>query len=184
VISFDEAIALIASTARFVGTETIALADAAGRVLAEPVTARIDSPRANVSSMDGYAVRDADLPKTPAALRVVGTSLPGNGSEGTIEPGTCARIFTGAPLPRGADRVIIQELVRRDGDIAVIANGMGGDRYIRRTGSDFRKGETLLAPGKLLDPRALVAAAAADVDELEVYQQPRVHVLGTGDELA
>jgi molybdopterin molybdotransferase len=183
-ISFDEAIALIASVSEPLGIETVALADASHRVLAAPVIARIDSPRADVSSMDGYAVREEDLGRLPARLRVVGVSSPGAGWSGTVAPGTCARIFTGAPVPAGADRVIIQENVRRDGEVAVVDEHSGVEPYIRQRGSDFAVGDELLPAGRILDPRALVAAAAADVGELEVYRQPRLHILSTGDELA
>ena len=183
-ISFDEAIALIASIAEPLGTETVPLARASWRVLARAVAARIESPRSDVSAMDGYAVRDEDLQSLPAKLNVVGASSPGAEWRGIVEPGTCARIFTGAAVPAAADRVIMQEMVHREGDLAVLGEDPGGERFIRRRGSDFVAGDELLAAGRLLDPRALVAAAAADLAELEVYRQPSVHILSTGDELA
>jgi molybdopterin molybdotransferase len=182
-ISFDEAVELVRSVTQPLGTETVPLADAAGRVLARPVVARIDSPRGHASAMDGYAVRDADLAGFPASLQVIAESFAGAGWSGTVAPGTCARIFTGAPVPAGADRVIIQENVRRDGDLAIIDEPPGRARHIRLRGSDFMSGEELLSAGRLLDPRAVVAAAAADIAELQVYLRPRVHILSTGDEL-
>lgn len=183
-ISFDEAIELIRSVARPLGTETIALAQASGRVLARPVVAQIDSPRSDVSAMDGYAVRDCDLGAFPESLQLIGESFAGAGWHGPLAPGTCARIFTGAPVPAGADRVVIQENVRREGDLAIIADDPGAARHIRKRGSDFAAGDELLSPGRLLDPRALIAAAGADVARLEVQCRPRVHILSTGDELA
>jgi molybdopterin molybdotransferase len=183
-ISFDEAVELVRSVAQPLGMETVLLAEAAGRVLARPVVAQIDSPRSDVSAMDGYAVRDADLANLPESLEVVGESFAGAAWSGTVAPGTCARIFTGASVPAGADRVVIQENVRREGDLAIIDDHPGAARHIRRRGSDFSAGEELIAAGRLLDPRAIVAAAAADVAELEVYRRPRVHILSTGDELA
>lgn len=183
-ISFDEAVALINSAAAPLATQTVSLAQASGRVLAEAVTARIDSPRCDVSSMDGYAVRDEDLQKLPVRLDVVGASSPGAGWNAAVRPGTCARIFTGAPLPSHADRVVIQELVVRDGSFASIAEHPGVERFVRRRGCDFRVGDQLLGRGRLLDPRALVAAAAADLAILEVFRRPVVRILSTGDELA
>jgi molybdopterin molybdotransferase len=183
-ISFDEAVQLIRATARPLGTENIALREAADRVLAEPVLAKIASPRADVSAMDGYALRDADLFNLPASVRVAGESFAGEGWSGSVSPGTCIRIFTGAPVPAGADRVVIQENVRREGDLAVIDNQPGPARHIRKRGSDFAQGEQLLPAGRLLDPRAIVAAAAADVPQLTVYRRPRLHILSAGDELA
>jgi molybdopterin molybdotransferase len=183
-ISFDEAIERIRSVARPLGTESVALSAAAGRVLAQPVVAQIDSPRSDVSAMDGYAVRDEDLTPFPVALDVVGESFPGQGWSGAVAPGTCVRIFTGAPVPRGANRIVIQEIVRRDGATAIVDEHPGAATYIRPRGSDLAAGEELLPAGRLLDPRGLVAAAAADVAELEVYRRPRLHILSTGDELA
>jgi molybdopterin molybdotransferase len=183
-ISFDEAIELIRSAAQPLGSETLPLEEASGRVVAKPVVAMIDSPRADVSAMDGYAVRDADLASLPVRLRVTGQSFAGAGWSGTVEAGTCARIFTGAPLPAGADRVVIQENVRRDGDDAIIFERAGEGRHVRKRGSDFVIGEELLPTGRLLDPRAIVAAAGADVGTIELFRRTRLHVLSTGDELA
>ena len=183
-ISFDEAVELVRSVAKPLKTETVRIADAAGRVLAAPLVAQIDSPRADVSAMDGYAVREADLHALPVSLTVIGESFAGGAWNGTVAPGTASRIFTGAPVPKGADHVIIQENVRREGDIATISEHVGPARHIRPRGSDFRAGEELLAAGRLLDPRAVVAAAAADAAEIQVHRQPRLHILSTGDELA
>ena len=183
-ISFDEAVELVRSVARPLGRETVILAEAVGRVLAAPVIARIDSPRADVSAMDGYAVREEDLASLPARLAVVGRSFAGGGWSGTLAPGACARIFTGAPVPAGADRVVIQEDVRTEGEIAIIGEHPGSARHVRRAGSDFMAGEELLSTGRLVNARAIVAAAGADVAAVEVYRRPRVHVLSTGDELA
>jgi molybdopterin molybdotransferase len=183
-ISFDEAVELVRSVAQPLAMETISLAEAAGRVLARPVVAQIDSPRSDVSAMDGYAVRDADLAGFPVSLEVIGESFAGAAWSGTVTQGTCARIFTGAPVPDRADRVVIQENVRREGHLAVIEEHPGAARHIRRRGSDFSAGEELLGAGRLLTPRAIVAAAAADVADLEVYRRPSVYILSTGDELA
>jgi len=180
-ISFEEAIRRVTQVARPLGREPLPLAQAAGRVLAAPVVARSDSPPADCSAMDGYAVREADLPGT---LRLIGESFAGAGFDGALEPGTCVRIFTGAPVPAGADRVVIQEVAVRDGESVTVAELPGPARYVRLHGSDFRTGDLILEAGRRLDPRALVAAAAADVAEVETWRPPSVLVLGTGDELA
>jgi len=183
-IRFDEAIDLIARTARPLGSEAVPLAQAAGRVLSRPVVAQISSPRSDVSAMDGYAVRSADLSALPARLNLVGESFAGTGSATEVAAGQCVRIFTGAPMPAGADRVVVQEDVRREGRVAIVAQWPGEATHIRRRGGDFREGDELLARGRLLDPRAIVAAAAADAPSVEVHRQPRLHILATGDELA
>lgn len=182
-IGYDEAVRRIVAAAEPLGIDRVPLARAHRHVLAGPVEAQVDSPPADVSAMDGYAVRDADLAALPARLTVIGESSPGKGFEHTIGAGQCVRIFTGAPLPPCAERIVIQEQVRRDGDAAIIAAKPQG-RHIRRRGSDFAKGDQLLAPGRLLDSRALVAAAAADLAELDIYRRPRLAILSTGDELA
>jgi molybdopterin molybdotransferase len=180
-ISFDEAVRLIGEAAAPLGRERVAIAGASGRILAGPVAAMIASPPADSSAMDGYATREADLPGT---LRIIGESFPGRGFDGMVAPGTCVRIFTGAPVPDGADRIVIQELVERDGDRVTIADRPGAARFIRPKASDFAMGDILLERGHMLDPRALVAAAGADLAELEVFREPRFIVLATGDELA
>jgi len=183
-ISFDEAIERVRSIATPLGTESVSIAHAAGRVLARPVIAKVDSPRSAVSTMDGYAVRDEDLAQCPVSLAIVGQSFAGAPWNGTVTPGSCARIFTGAPIPSGADRVVMQENVHRSGDTAVVAEHPGAVRYIRERGSDFAEGDELLPAGRLLDPRALVAAAGADLAEVEACRRPKLHILSTGDELA
>ena len=182
-ISFDEALTILSSAARPIGTETIGIECAAGRVLAANVIAAIDSPRAGVSAMDGYAVCEADLAHVPARLRVSGESFPGRLPR-PITNGACVRIFTGAPIPAGADRVVIQEIVRRDGEWAIFEHEPGSARHIRPQGSDFRSGERLLTTGTLLDARSVLAAAAADMPSVEVSRRPRLAIIATGDELA
>ena len=183
-IGFEEAVGLVRSVATPLGTDTVPIAEAAGRVLARAVDAEVDSPRSDVSAMDGYAVREADLDRFPVSLQVVGGSYAGAGWNGSVVPGTCVRIFTGAPVPEGADRVVMQENVRSSGNAAIIDDHPGPPRHIRRRGSDFASGEELLPAGRLLDTRAIVAAAGADLAELEVHRRPRLHILSTGDELA
>ena len=180
-ISFDQAQALLVAAAKPLARERVPLTRAAGRVLADPVLARFDAPAADVSMMDGYAVRQADLPGT---LTIVGESFPGAGCGREVRAGEAVRIFTGGPVPPGADRVIMQEAAQRERDVVRIEASGDTPRFVRTAGSDFRTGEVLLAAGTRLRPRALVAAAAADCGQVEVWRRPRVAVLGTGDELA
>lgn len=182
-MSFDEAFALMAARIAPLGSETIAFAGAAGRFLAQPLHARADAPRCNVSAMDGYAVRLADAARENL-LRVVGEARPGAGFDGSVGSGEAIRIFTGAPVPEGSDCVIMQEYALREGELVHFRTGHGLARHIRLRGSDFREGDLLLETGTRLIPRALVAAAAADRNEILVHRQPRVCIIATGDELA
>jgi molybdopterin molybdotransferase len=182
-IGFDEAIGLTLALARPLEAERASLPGAEGRILAVDLVARGPSPRADVSAMDGYAVRASDVATGSVRLRIIGESFPGQGYDGDVGDGQAVRIFTGAPIPAGSDRVVIQENVRREGDQALIEEAQTGAPHIRRQGSDFNAGEVLLPAGRRLDARAMVAAGAADRSEVEVFRQPRVVVLGTGDEL-
>lgn len=182
-IDFESALALVLAEARPLEPETVPIDAVAGRVLAEDLTARGDAPHTAVSTMDGYAVREVDLATLPARLPLATVIFPGHGDLPVLPPGTCARIFTGAPVPEGADRVVAQECVDRDGDHALFGSDPGPARFIRAAGSDFRAGEPLLTAGTVLGYRAMVAAAAADVASLQVHRRPRVAILGTGDEL-
>ena len=182
-ISFDAALAIVVAEAKPLAAEAVALGAALGRVLAEPCVAQVDAPRSDISVMDGYALRDADL-ALAAPFRVIGAAYPGTAFDGVVQSGECVRLFTGAPLPQGADRVVVQEDVERDGDTMRVVGTLSGKRYIRPHGSDFRMGDVLLPTGTMLGPRALVAAAGADVATLAVWRRPRLSVISTGDELA
>ena len=182
-IDFDAAAALILEAARPLEAETAALESAGGRALAVNLKARGDAPRTAVSAMDGYAVRDADLATLPARLAIAEVAFAGRADVPTLPPNSCARVFTGGPVPLSADRVVVQEIVGRDGDDALFETTPGEGRHIRAAGSDFRAGEVLLPAGTILGFRAMVSAAAADVATLSVVRRPRVVILGTGDEL-
>lgn len=182
-ISFDEALARLPGAEARIGIEQVPLAEAAGRILAKPLHARSDSPREPTAAMDGYAVLDAATrPDHP--LRVIGESRAGQGFAGKVGAGEAVRIFTGAPLPAGTDRCIVQEHALRDGDTVRFTPGYGPGWHVRATGSDFSAGALLLDRGTRLSPQAMVAAAAADVAVLTVAKAPRVAIIGTGDELA
>tara|TARA_R110000850_G_scaffold64116_3_gene144300 strand:- start:93837 stop:95021 length:1185 start_codon:yes stop_codon:yes gene_type:complete len=183
-IGFQEAAARIASLASPTGSECLPLEHVAGRILAAPVVARFSMPAQNVSAMDGYAVRDADTKAIPFSLPVNGESFAGSDPSIVLKPGTTCRIFTGAPVPVGADRVIVQENAERDGDVARFVRAYGPGRHIRIAGSDFREGDILLPAGHRLDWRSMTTAAAADRADVDVYRKPRLVILATGDELA
>ncbi len=137
-ISFDEALAIVAAQVRPLPAETVDLDAASGRVLAAPCVAQVASPPADISMMDGYALRDADLADaTP--FRVIGTAYPGTAFDGNVGQGEAVRVFTGAPVPAGADRVVVQEEIRRDQDRATVLHPSPGKRHIRAFGSDFAR---------------------------------------------
>ena len=177
-IGLDQAWAIIADAVGPLPVETIPLVDAAGRILSAPVTAAFDSPRSAVSTMDGYAVRDGDGP----SLRLVGTSAAGARFAGLVGAGEAVRIFTGAALPEGATRVIIQEHVAADGDRITIEQNSAAT-FVRQRASDFAAGDEVVAAGSLLTPGTLVAAAGAGASTVAVTRRPRVITIATGDEL-
>lgn len=182
-ISLDEALNLTLAQVQPLAAERVPLTDAAGRVLAAPLTARGAAPRTAVSAMDGYAVREADLAVLPTRLAVQGRTFAGADDAGVLAEGTCCRIFTGAPLPRGADRVVIQEQVSIEEGWAIFETEAGLARHVRGAGSDFEAGAEVLMAGTRLGAREMVVAAAADRAVVDVVRQPRVAILSTGDEL-
>jgi molybdopterin molybdotransferase len=160
------------------------LDQALGRTLARDVIASRDQPPFPASAMDGWAVRRVDALEAPAWLRIVGESAAGRGFQGRLGPGQAVRIFTGAPVPDGADLVVIQEEAERDGDKVRLGPLAGAGTYVRPRGGDFREGEILLRAGQRLDAWRLSLAAAAGRADLPVGARPRVAVLSTGEELA
>lgn len=182
-ISFDEALALLESVVRTLGAEAVPLAGAAGRVLAARITARSDSPRVPVAAMDGYAVLDAST-RPGESLMVIGEARAGAAFSGLLGAGEAVRIFTGAALPIGADRCIMQEYAQREGDGVRFAEGYGPGWHVRTAASDFAAGDVLLEAGARLGARAMVAAAAADLAQVTVIRRPQVAIIATGDELA
>ncbi|UCI05617.1 gephyrin-like molybdotransferase Glp [Mesorhizobium sp. B1-1-8] len=164
--------------------ESVPLADAAGRALAEPVVALRTQPPFNASAMDGYAVRAADVASVPVRLSVIGMAPAGRGYDGSVGRAEAVRIFTGAPVPEGADTIVIQENVRDLGNGHVeVTEPTAKDRNIRRRGLDFSQGDVLLDKGRILDPAALSLAASANHPTLNVVRRPLVAIVATGDEL-
>jgi molybdopterin molybdotransferase len=165
------------------GVEQVALADALGRVLAEDLAARRTQPPSAVSAMDGYAARSTDLGRIPATLTVVGEVPAGRAYAGTLRPGEAVRIFTGAPVPEGADCVVVQEDVARDGARITVREGATPGRHVRAAGLDFSEGEVMLPKGRRLTARDIGLAAAMNRPWLLVRRRPRVAILPTGDEV-
>lgn len=179
-ISVKEALTHVLALADRPDTEEVALDQAAGRVLAAPVIARLTQPPFDAATMDGYAFRAEDLAEN-ASFTVVGEAAAGHGLGHPLAPGEAARIFTGAPVPEGAGAVVMQEDTTRDGDRMTLT-GLPKASNIRPRGHDFAEGQKLSAP-RLLDGRAVGLIAAMNVPTVTVARRPRVAVVATGDEL-
>ncbi len=179
-----EALERLLTGAHRLGAEQVALAASADRVLAAPIYALRTQPPFNASAMDGYAVRSADTQSAHARLQVIGVAPAGRPFQGRIETGQAVRILTGAPVPEGADSVLIQENARTiETDQIEVLEPVAPGRNIRKRGLDFLEGELLLENGRRLDPSALSLAAAANHASLPVVRRPLVAILATGDEL-
>ncbi|MBA3448265.1 MAG: molybdopterin molybdotransferase MoeA [Pseudaminobacter sp.] len=164
--------------------ETVPLREAADRVLAQPIRALRTHPPFDGSAMDGYALRASDVATVPARLRVIGEAQAGRRFAGAVAAGEAVRIFTGAPVPPGADTIVIQENARRNDEGTVeITEPAATGRHIRRRGLDFFEGDLLLEEGRRLDPGALSLAAAANHASLCVVKRPLVAIIAIGDEL-
>lgn len=181
-ISVDEALARILADIPTLPIEAVTLADATGRTVARDIQAGLFNPAFDVSAMDGYAVRAEDV-SPGKGLRMVGVSQAGAGFPGTVGPGECARIFTGAPVPEGADAVIMQEEASAEGDTISFSQGVEPGRSIRFRGDDFAQGDILVRAGTSLTPQNLTLVAAGNVDMVNVFSRPRIALLTTGDEL-
>ncbi len=162
-------------------TETVPLAHAAGRTLAEPAVAKRDQPPFASSAMDGYAVIGIEV-EPDAMFKVIGESAAGHRFEGRIKAGQTVRIFTGAPVPDGATRNVIQEDVQRSGDLITLNRDLDPKTYIRPAGSDFKTGDTLSAPRRLT-PSDIALLASMNIAEVTVTRRPIVALMATGDEL-
>jgi len=182
--SFDQARECVLNTVRASHpappAETVTLETAAGRVLAEPLAADRDYPAVARSVRDGFAVRSADLPGT---LDVIGEVRAGDSFSREIRTGQAVEIMTGAPVPRGADAVVMIEYVRREGSCVIIEQGAAAGQFINPRGSEARAGEILLHAGQRLDYTAIAMLAAAGQARVSVYGKPRVAILATGDEI-
>ncbi|WP_226782604.1 gephyrin-like molybdotransferase Glp [Oceaniglobus trochenteri] len=180
-ITVDQALAQIFDLLTPLPSETVPLRQAAGRVLADPVRALRDQPPFAASAMDGYALRDDEV-RPGARFRVIGESAAGRACDLAIGPGEAMRIFTGAAVPEGANRVVIQEDVSRDGDMITLRDTLDSAAYIRAAGTDFARGDEWF-PRRGLGPSDLVLMAAMNCATPRATRKPIVALIATGDEL-
>ncbi|TCQ09709.1 molybdopterin molybdochelatase [Rhizobium sp. PP-F2F-G36] len=181
----EDALARLLAAARPVTeTEVVAIGDAQGRVLARDLVSRLTHPPFDSSAMDGYALRAEDIAEIGAIVTVIGESAAGSRFTGTVLPGQAVRIFTGAPVPEGADTVLIQEDAERlDGHRVQTRFVPAKGRHIRPRGQDFHEGDVVLHAGDQLDSGRLTVAAGMNHGSLDVFRRVRVAILATGDEL-
>jgi molybdopterin molybdotransferase len=182
-ISVEEARSKILDGLTAVGAETVSLAKAHGRILAAPVVARLTQPPADVSAMDGYALRAADA-GNGAELKIIGTAPAGHPFAGTLAPGEAVRLFTGSFMPPGADTVLLQEDATAANNTVTVNAACLPGKHIRKAGQDFAAGDRLIEAGRRLTPRDIGLAAAANHPWLAVYRRPRIAILATGDEIS
>jgi len=182
-LSVAEALERVLEHAAPLPAEEAPLADADGRVLAFPLKALRTQPPADMSAMDGYAVRSADVANVPVRLKVIGEVAAGRPFSRALGRGEAARIFTGGVIPEGADTIVIQEQTKRVGDNVEVEKPSGKGRHIRVQGLDFKAGEVLLPAGHRLTARDLMLAAAMNHPLVPVHRRPKVALFATGDEL-
>ncbi len=183
-LSVEEALArILASAPQPLPPQKVPLAIALGRTLAEPLAARRSQPPFAAASMDGYAVRAADIGTVPIRLQLIGESRAGHGFDEALAAGEAVRIFTGAPVPAGADTIVLQEDVSAEPGQILARQSEPEGRHIRREGLDFSAGAALLSAGTRLGAVELGLAAAMNHPSVRVVQRPRVAIVATGDEL-
>jgi molybdopterin molybdotransferase len=182
-ISVEEARGRILDALCPTPAEVVALADSWNRVTAAPVTARLNQPPADVSAMDGYALRATDGTMA-ATLRVIGAAPAGHPFDGAVGPGEAVRLFTGSVVPAGADAILLQEDATRTHDTVRVNEAVIEGRHIRRKGQDFAAGDVVIPAGRRITARDVGLAAAANHPWLSVHRRPRVAILATGDEIA
>ena len=182
-LSVAEALGRVLEHAAALPAEEVPLSEAAGLVLAYPLKALRTQPPADVSAMDGYAVRASDIAKTPVRLKIIGEVAAGRPFGQKVGPGEAARIFTGGVMPDGADAIVIQEHTKRDGDVVEVAKSSAKGRHVRTKGLDFTAGDTLIADGHRLTARDLALTAGMNHPLVPVHRRPKVALFATGDEL-
>ncbi|KZL21899.1 Molybdopterin molybdenumtransferase [Pseudovibrio axinellae] len=182
-ISIEDALSRLLKDIIPIQSEQLPLLETGGRVLAEDVKATRTQPPFSASAMDGYAVKASDTTNQDNPLKVIGEVAAGHSFEGTLKAGEALRIFTGAPVPGGADAILMQENARRDGDNLFCLESVSVDKFIRPAGLDFHEGQVLLTKGTLLGFRELSLAGAMNHATLPVRKKPVVAILANGDEL-
>ncbi|HEY2526849.1 MAG TPA: gephyrin-like molybdotransferase Glp [Xanthobacteraceae bacterium] len=182
-ISVAEALERVLAHAAPLPVERVPLVDACGRVLADDLKALRTQPPADVSAMDGYAVRAEDVATAPIRLKIIGEVAAGRTFAATVRAGEAARIFTGGVVPEGADTIVIQEVTTRDGEWVKVERPATKGRHVRCRGLDFHAGDKLFVKGHRLTARDLALAAGMNHPLLPVHRQPKVALFATGDEL-
>lgn len=183
-LSIEDALELLLKSAKpITATEVVSLAKAQGRILAQDLISNIDVPPHDNSAMDGYAVRCSDFPDSNERLLAVSQRIPAGVIGAELKEGSVARIFTGAPIPLGADAVVMQELCTTEGDSVKITGPIMVGHFIRKAGEDISDGDTILKAGAKLKPQDIGLAASVGISEITVYRHLRVAVFFTGDEL-
>jgi molybdopterin molybdotransferase len=182
-ISVAEALDRVLAHAAPLPAERVPLVDACGRVLADDLKALRTQPPADVSAMDGYAVRAEDVATAPVRLKIIGEVAAGRAFAATVRTGEAARIFTGGVVPEGADTIIIQEMTARAGEWVTVEKPAAKGRHVRSRGLDFHCGDKLFVKGHRLTARDLALAAGMNHPLLPVHRQPKVALFATGDEL-
>jgi molybdopterin molybdotransferase len=184
VLSVEDALERILSRVEPLGVERVDVIAALGRVLAEPIVSRATIPPWPNSSMDGYALRAQDTRGEPVELSVVGRIIAGAMPSRTLQAGESMRIFTGAPLPQGADAVVPQEDVAASGDRVTVRGRIAPGAYVRPAGEDVRAGDVVVEPGGVIGPAEVGLLATLGYSQVRVHRRPRVAILSTGNELA
>lgn len=182
-ISVSQALSILSEYVVKAGTETVGLQSAIGRELSENVNAELTLPPHDASAMDGYAVRLEDVKNIGAALSVIGEVPAGHNFDAIVGAGEAVRIFTGSPIPKGANHIIIQENVVRDGNLIHVITASDTSRHIRCAGIDFTKGGDILKAGQILDEANIAIAAASNHTSMPVFKRPKLSILAAGDEL-
>ncbi len=181
-INLEQALDQIFAASKPLGTEVLPIQKAYERILAKPVIAKLNQPPFDVSAMDGYGVRSSDI-KSGISLKEIGMSQAGSGFDGEIKSGECIRIFTGAPVPKNVDSVVMQEDVEANDSEITFSNIVKEGKHVRKKGQDFFNGQVLLEVGKQLNPASISLCAASNNAKVEVFKQPKIAILATGDEL-
>ena len=179
----EEALRIVLENIKPLGTKKVFLHESLGYVLAEDIVSDTDKPLFDNSAMDGFAVRYEDIKNVPARLKIVGEYAAGTAENLKVEPGTAVKIFTGAPIPEGADTVVPVEYTTTEGDYVVINKEFKKGANIRRKGEDVKKGEIVVPKGKEIRPYEMGMLASVNKAIVAVYRKPNVAILSTGDEI-
>ncbi len=180
-ISVEDALSQLFDLVTPLGVENVPLRRAAGRVLARDVVAERTQPPFAASSMDGYALHRDEV-EPDAMFKVIGEAAAGHRFDGVVKAGQAVRIFTGAPIPQGADFVVIQEDTTRRGDLLMLGHDIDGKTNIRPAGGDFKQGDVMTAP-RVLRPADIALLAAMNIADVPVHVAPQIAIIATGDEL-